>query len=834
MRPARGRQPTPPPSTASRTLLAGLGADIRYAARLLNRQWRHSLLTVATLALGIGATTTFFSLTYGVLLRPLPWPNASRIVTLKEARGGSPPRFGAFSNAAYLAWVEKPATVDDIVAWSGGVRTITDVVDPERVRVVAATPNVFRVLGVRPLLGSFFDRASGSSPVVVLSERLWRRRFDAARSVIGTGISLDRERFTVVGVIASELDFPDRQTDALVPMLVRPAAANYLSMFNALALLRPGVTPAQAAAEGTARGRFAAPTGMTTMAIFGSDGPVGVEAERMQAAMTDDVRPALLVLPAAVGLLLITATANVASLQLARMTARSREMAVRAALGAALSRVARQLLVENLLLGLTGGAAGLALALVLHRALPALLPAEFPRIDGIAVDAPVLLCSLVLSVGTGIACGIVPALYVRRIALRDALADDGTSVGTGRSSPAGRSRALILTGQVAIACLLLVGASLLGRTFIALLQADRGYDATGVLSARVSLPAALYPDAARRFTVIERMLDRLSREPGLTHAAFTSELALTPGGSTSAFQLRTRDRGVVTAQASPRLVSQGYLAALRMHLVAGRGFSDADADSSAPVAVVNHAFATQYLDGSPLAATVPIVAYGPPDDEMREAVVVGVVDDVRYVPSAGQSQPEVFYLYRQMGRQLPVETVTLLVRTAADAGVAAAAVRAAVHDADPQLVVEAVMPLEQRLRATIARPRLYAIIIAAFAGSALAIAAVGLFGLASYVVSLRSRELAIRAAIGADRIAIAGLVLRQALALVLAGIIAGMLASAFAAQALAAQLYGIGTHDAVTFCAVPVLVLIIAGIACLWPARRAATLDVVRVLRGGL
>jgi ABC-type antimicrobial peptide transport system permease subunit len=231
---------------------------------------------------------------------------------------------------------------------------------------------------------------------------------------------------------------------------------------------------------------------------------------------------------------------------------------------------------------------------------------------------------------------------------------------------------------------------------------------------------------------------------------------------------------------------------------------------------------------------VPIVAYGQPDEEMREAAVVGVVEDVRYVTSARQSQPEVFYLYRQMGRQLPVETVTILVRTEADAAFAPAALRAAVRDADSQLVVEAVMPLEQRLRATIARPRLYAIIIAAFAGSALAIAAVGLFGLASYVVSLRSRELAIRAAIGAGRTAIAGLVLRQGLTLVFAGIVVGMLTSAFAAQALAAQLYGISTHDALTFCAVPVVILIIAGIACLGPARRAATLDVVRVLRGGL
>jgi hypothetical protein len=347
------------------------------------------------------------------------------------------------------------------------------------------------------------------------------------------------------------------------------------------------------------------------------------------------------------------------------------------------------------------------------------------------------------------------------------------------------------------------------------------------------MPAAVYPDAARRLAIVEQILGRLGREPGVTHAAFTSELPLTPGGSTSAFQLQTRDRGIVMAQASPRLVSRAYFGALRMRFIAGRGFSEADTDSSAPVAVVNRSFARQYLRASAVGASVPIVAYGLPDDQLREAAVIGVVDDVRYVTSARQSQPEVYYLYRQMGRRLPVETVTILARTGADSAWAATALRDAVRGADPQLVAEAVMPLGRRLWATIARPRLYAIVVAAFAGSALAIAAVGLFGLASYVVSLRSRELAIRAAIGAGRTAIAGLVLRQGLAIVLAGMLAGMVASVAVARTLSAQLYGIGTHDALTFCAVPAVILITAGIACLWPARRAASLDVVRVLRGG-
>lgn len=833
----RSRRPpaiAPPPAVSS-SVGAGLVQDIRYALRLLRRQPRHALLTIATMALGIGATTVLFSVTYGVLMKPLAWPNAGRVVVLQETRGGSAPRFGAFTNAAYSAWRDRATTIEGIAAWSQPLVTLTGPGEPERIRVTTATASLFSVLGARPLIGSFFAAKDETSPVIVLSERLWRQRFGADPAALGRLVHLDGVAYTIVGVLPDGFAYPNRQTQAIVPYSVPPAAGNSLSMFEAVAALRPGVTPAQAAAEGTARGRLAADTGMTTMAVFGGNGPIEISARPLQDALTSEVRRPLLVLLAAVGLLLVTATANVASLQLARTTARSREMAIRAALGAGAGRVTRQLLVESLLVGVAGGAAGLAATQALLRATPALLPADFPRADGLGVDTAVLAFAVAISAGTSIVLGLLPAWRVRRLNMVEALAEDGTApVGSGVRSRTARTRLAIMSGQVAIACMLLVGASLLGRSFLALLHADRGFDPDNVLSARLSMPVTMYPSAERRSAIVDRVLERLASTPGIADAAFTSELPLTPGGSTSAFALRSPlDGGIVKVQASPRIVSPRYFSALGIRMVAGRDFSETDTQTSEPAVIVNRAFARRYLGGSALGAKLPIVGYGPPDGEPAESTVIGIVEDVRYITAGGISQPELYYSYRQRKGGLPVQTVTLMVRTAGDSGAAAGAVRAAVREADPRLVADVVMPLEQRLLTTLARPRLYAVLLGGFAAFAVVIAGVGLFGVLSYSVAQRSRELAIRAALGARRSDILVAVLRQGLAVTAAGLAVGLLASTWMVHLLSAQLYGVTPHDTVTFVAVPLLLLAFSALACIVPARRAAGVDLLRVLRGG-
>jgi len=804
--------------------------DIRYAARLLRRQPRFALLAALTMALGIGATTTLFSISYGVLMKPLPWPSADRIVVLKETRGGNPPRFGSFTNTAYAAWREQASTIDDLAAWSQSVMTMSGAGDPDRIRVTNASASLFRLLGVRPMTGSLFtEKDEIEKPaVVVVSETLWRQRFGADPRVLGRIVRFDGEPHTVIGVLPDALSFPDRRTQAWVPFRVRPVAGNYLSLFSALAKLKPGATAAQAAAEATARGRFVADTGMTTTAIFGSNGPISISAEPLKQSWTADVRQPLIVLLAAVVLLLLTAIANVAGLHLARTSARRREMAIRAALGAGTARVTRQLLAESLILGALGGGGGLLLAWCVYRLVPSWLPADFPRLDDVSLNVTAVSVAILLSVGTGIVLGLLPAIYTRRLGLVGPLGEDGMApVGAGRKTRAGAARTAIMAGQMAIACVLLVGASLLGRSFLSLLNADRGYNPSGILTARVSLPGSMY-STERRYAIVRGILDRLETMSTATNVAFTSELPVTAGGSTSAFTLHSLD-GVRTVQASPRLVSPGAFAALGMRILEGREFSNDDHETAAPVAIVNRAFARRYLGGAPIGAKLPMgVGY---QNAAREATVVGVVDDVRYLTTTSASQPELYYSYRQFNGQLPVPVVTFLVRTSGDPRALAGNLRTAIREADDLLAPDAIATMEDRVWTGLARPRLYLILLGGFASFALIVAAVGLFAVLSQTVAQRSRELAVRAALGAAPSDILRLVVGQGLSIAVAGLIVGLAAAAVLARSMSSFLYGVTPLDGPTYLVVPLFLLGVATVACLAPARRAIKVDPVQVLR---
>jgi putative ABC transport system permease protein len=817
-----------------RAAVSSLLQDVRYAARVLRRQPRYALVAILTIALGIGATTTLFSVVNGVLVKPLPWAHADRLVILKETRGGRPPRFSSFSNAAYLAWRDRASTIDEIAAYATRTATLTGAGDPERIRITTTTASLFPALGVRPTIGTLFEsqhEASGAAPVVVLAESLWRQRFGADPGVLGRLVRLDGEPYSVVGVLQDDVAYPDRATRAWIPFRVIPTTGNNLSMFTAVATLRAGSTAAQAAAEGTAMGRHAPDTGMTTMAIFGGSGPIEISATPLVDALTADVRRPLTILLVAVGLLLLTATTNVANVQLAYATTRHRELAIRTALGAAGSRVARQLLIESLVIGLAGGGIGLGLAVVLNRLTPTMLPADFPRLDNVGVDATVVGFAVLVSIVTSLVFGLLPALRARRLNLLESLAQDGTSsVGAGTRSNTGRARAAIMAAQIAIACVLLIGASLLGRSFAALLGADRGYDPSGILTARLSLPASMYTPE-RRHAIVTQVLERLSTTPGVASAAFTSEIPITAGGSTSAFTMPSRatEGGTISVQASPRLVSPHCFSALGMRIVAGRDFAETDVDGSQPVAIVNRAFARQYLGDNAIGAHIPMgVGY---QTATVQAAIVGVVEDVRYPGSARVTQPEIYYSYLQFRGRVAVPVVTLLLRASGDTLSLAPAVRAVVRDADGALVPDAIATLEARLMTSLARPRLYAVLLGGFAVFALAIAGVGLFGVLAYGVAQRSRELAVRAALGAQRLDLVRLVLRQAIVVTAAGLAVGLLSSVVLARSTSALLYGITPYDPVTFVAVPVMLAVVALLACVSPALRAARLDPLKVLR---
>src|SRR4051812_46292681 len=623
--------------------MPGILNEARYGVRTLRREPGFALVAMLTIALGVGATTTLFSVAYGVLLKPLPWPDADGLVRVTETREGRPGRIrGTVSNGTYLAWADRPSTIEDIAGWSTQTRTLTAAAgEPERVQSPAVTASLFTMLKTRPLLGRAFERnegARGQRGVAVLSYGLWQSRFGGQPNVVGESIELDGQPYTIVGVMPRDFAFPDREARLWTAWMVPPVRGegNTTSgtIFRAIVRLRPGVTAAQAAAEATARGRTATDMGMTALALFGSRGSVDVSVGSFAESLTAEVRPAIVVLLVAVGLLLLTATANTASLQLARATARRHELAIRAAIGAGARQIARQLLVESSIVGLSGGVAGIAFAVGVNRILPSILPADFPRMDAVAIDGRMILFALAVSLAVSAACAVLPALHARRQNLVAVLAESGaTPSGGGLRSNSARARALIMFGQIAAACVLLVGAALLGRSFVALLHADRGYDPENLLTARIVVPSAYSPERRLQFT--DALLTHLRAIPGVTAAAAGNSLPFVTSGGFSAWTMPSpRDPGIlIDVQAIQRIVTPDYFQALRLRVSNGRALAETDREGAPAVVVVNRSFARAYLGDHPVGTRLPAPRGGSAGfrfrDAQADAEVVGVVEDMR-------------------------------------------------------------------------------------------------------------------------------------------------------------------------------------------------------------
>ncbi|HTL42860.1 MAG TPA: ADOP family duplicated permease [Vicinamibacterales bacterium] len=834
----------PPPSGASS--LASMIQDARYALRLMGRQPAHTFVVIATMALGIAATTLLGSITYGVLLKPLPWADAPRLVRLYETRQGSTRRFRPMmTNGTYRAWREGARTLDGLAAWDARQVAVPDRPGASRITVCDVTPSLFPLLQAAPVRGRAFvdgEEEPGRPPIVILSYGLWQQQFGGRPDVIGARIRFDTTTYTVVGVMPASFAFPDRETRAWLPFYIEPPttpdkAGVSISMFQALGRLRPGATAPQAAAEGTALGRAAIPAApherVVAIAVFGSDGPVDVTVVPMLQALTGDVRPALLILLAAVALLLTVAIANVASLQLARATARRRELALRSALGAGRGRLVRQTLVENLVLGLFAGGGGLALAALLHRALPSVLPANFPRLDDVAFDWRILAFAAALSILAGLGCAVLPALHIARSDIAPALGEDALApVGGGFRAKTARARAVILAGQMAMACVLLVGAVLLVRSFVDLMNAELGYDPSNVLTARVILTDGEY-SPERRFAVLDDLVQRLSGTPGVTHVAYSNSLPFVGGEALSSFPLKRRDGSIVQVQTGVQSVSPDYFAAMGQRIVDGRGFSPDDASRDVPVAIVNREFSRKYLEGQALGWTLPSASK--PGVRPSGRPIVGIVEDAVRRSVTDTPQPEIYGTPRRSGDgagRILDSDINLIVRTSADPRELVPVLRGIVQAAAPTAPLESIMTMRDRVAGSLANPRLYAVVLATFAGFALLIAAVGLFGVLSYTVALRRREIGVRSALGATGRDIVILVATQSLVIVAAGIAVGLLASAWATRLLGTLLYGVTTHDAVSFALVAAVLFAAAAVATIVPARRAAYVDPAKVLRG--
>jgi len=824
-----------------RTAASDIVRDLRHTARLLAREPGYTAVALLGIALGIGATTTLFSVAYGVLLKPLPWPDPERLVRLEERRGGRPGRIPwTITNGTYLAWTEA-ATVENVGGWMSVTGTFSDGGEPERIRLGRLTPTLFSVLQAQPLIGRVFETgdAGPNADTVILSHAFWHRRFGGASDILGRSVRLDERAHTVIGVMPPAFVFPDRETQAWIPAYIAPVYSEggdriSLQIFGAVARMRPGVSAAQVAAEGTARARAAREPGTAALALFGSGEPPTVTATTVLDVAVADVRPAIRVMVAAVVLLFATAIASVVVVQLARVARRRREMALRAALGASTARLARQWLTESVAIGVAGGVLGMAGARVLVGLLPAILPADFPRLGDITLDWRVGLASAAATLTAIAACALFPAMQARRLDITRSLADDAAPVGAGMRTPAARLRSAIMAGQVSIACVLLIGGGLLGRSFQALTNVDRGYDPANLLTARLPLPSG--PTYAASAAMFEGIKERMRAMPGVTHAAFGNALPLVSAGGMTGLNVRLpRDSATDSKiQTLHRTVDPDYFGAMGLRLVAGRLLSDSDSATAQPVLVVNKSFAEQYLGADPVGQRLALNLY-----RRAEWEIVGVVEDMKqgglqtggFVATTDAAQPEMFSSYRQFGG-MRLDNVFFLARAQSDPSRLVPSLRTLVREQAPALVLDSVMTMEERVMASLSRPRAYALVVGVMAAFALAIACVGLFGVLSYSVAQRAREIGVRTALGATTTDVVTLVLRSGLAVVAAGLAGGIAASGLLVQSLSKILYGVGPFDPVTFAIVPLFLVLAATVACIAPARRAARIDPLRALRG--
>ncbi len=833
------------PPSPSRSILSGTIADASYGLRLLRAKPGYAAVTILTIALGVGAVTTLFSVAYGVLLRPLPWGDTERVVRLGETRGGKQGRIpGTMMNGSYLAWADTPQTLEAIGYYSNEQpATLTGAGEATRIPMSRVTPSTIALLNVVPVRGRIFEATegrggSGQPSAALISYGLWEQRFGLRDDIVGQPIVLDGTQHTIVGVMPREFRFPSADVRAWlafqVPPVDNPNGTKTGTIMRAIGRLKPGVSSAQASSEGTARAIAAPDAGPVALALFGAREPIQITATDARDAAAADVRPAIVVLLIASLLLFVTAIANVANMQLARATARHRELTIRAALGAGTGRLARQLLIENALVGVFGSAAGLALTIALHAALPSLLPAGFPRADAIEVDGRVLAFTLVLSALTTVACGLLPLLHARRLEIARSLNEgSAASAGSGR----GRLsvvRALIVTSQVAVTCVLVIGSVLLARSFTAQINADRGYEPAGLLTALIPFPITY--SVERKEQMLERILERIQRRPGITHAAVGTGLPLVSAGGFSVFQLPSplRAGAEVDVETYRRVVTPDYFDALGIRLRAGRALNAGDTATAPRAVVVNRTFVTKYLDDIPIERAIGL-SLG--TNAVRnttgkvEAFVVGVVDDMKQDRPDEPAQAEIYVSFAQLPGVNHGGQAYVVARTIDDPLAYIETLRTAIREEDPTIALDAVMTMDQRVGNSLSRPRLYAVLFVGFAVFALVIAGAGLFGVLSQSVSQRARELAVRTALGASRASVIGVALKQMSIAMLAGLAIGLAASAALSNSLTPFVYGVSTRDWLSFGVAPIVVLIVGVIAGVVPARRVAQTDPVQVLR---
>jgi putative ABC transport system permease protein len=806
------------------TLSIDIRKDVLFAIRQLRRTPAFTTVALVTLALGIGANTAIFSVVYGVMLQPLPYANAGRILYLQESGTRGPYGVATFGN--WNDWRTRSTTFEAIGAtWGSAPLTLTGAGDPTPLQTSLASAEFWKAMYIPAVAGRYFTAAedrAGAPPVVVLSYALWQNRFSGDRSIIGRPITLSGRSYTVVGVASPEYILYPPAEKVWIPLAPSPSRLqdhtdHELAIYG---LVRRGVSPARAIAE---LSRIQASTAAANPGLPVASGVVG---QSITDAVVGPQGELLYTLLGAVGFVLLIACANIANLLIARATVRRGEIAIRGALGASRGRIVVQLLTESALLGLAGGVLGIVVALAGVRFLVT-SPIALPRLAESTVNLPVLIFTLLLSLACAFVFGLFPALRATRFDLQQSLRDGGR-VGIGDVRQPVRS--LLIIGEMCLTQVLLVGAMLLVRSTLVVQSTPPGFVANNLLAANVILPSSTYKTPAEREVVFQQLENAIGAIPGIAGVGRTLIAPIHGGGyDCPAFREGTTALDPSAVDANVRTANAQYFQTLGVRLLRGRFFTRADGTDGPPVAIVNHTLARRLFgDSDPVGQRIANCASR--DDSTRKwHTVVGVVDDVRSRGLTEDPPAELYYPTAQFATSMSA----FVIRGKLPVTTLLPAIRRAVSDVDPQLALSKVETMDQAIGDSLALPHFLMWLLVLLAGTGAVLAAVGVYGLVTYFVTQRRRELGIRLALGATERGIQWMLVRQGLILGIAGVVLGSVISLQATRLLGSFVYGVGEHDPLTLIVVSALLAVVTVAASYIPARRVAEVDALEALRMG-
>jgi putative ABC transport system permease protein len=806
-----------------------LAQNFRFALRRLRKNPGFTVVAVLTLALGIGANSAMFSIVNAVLLRPLPYRDPQRLMLLAE-RWPQFPRL-SLSYLNYKDWRDQSHSFEAVGAVRNSVMTMTGGAEAERLPSQNVTANLFDLLGTKPELGRTFSDAEdkpGAPPVAVISHSLWERRFSSSPGVLSQTITLDNQNYSIIGVMPPRFEILQQAADVILPFepwaRTLPDDRSWHPGILPIARLKPGVSLEQARSEiAVIAKRLEEQYPQTNTNVSSLVDP-------MLEQIVQNVHTALWVLIGAVGVVLLIACANVANLLLVRATGRRREMAVCIALGARPFDIIRQLLAESILVAVTGGALGLALAWAAVPLLVRLAGSSLPRSNSVSIDLGVLGFTALIAFVAGILFGLAPARHTWSIDLRETLNETNRG---GAVRAVLRTRAALVVSEIALAMLLLVGAGLLFKSFERLSRISPGFSTDHILVANIVRSPTAYSDRNVRLGFFDRLFEQISALPGVRSVGAASFLPVTGAGPALHFNIQGRPPRSPQEYtiASYRAVSAGYLKTLGVPLITGRWIEDRDREGAPAVVVVNSSFARTYFSNqSPIGQHIQVGAVPNPDPRVPWMEIVGIVADVKQ-SLASESSSEMYVPYRQADQVLPVLTMSLVVRTAGDPLAQTNSIRSVVQNIDPNQPVTAIRSMEENVAQSVSAPRFRTVLLSVFAGIALVLAAVGIFGVMAYSVAQRTRELGLRIALGASRGRVLQLVLAHGVRLTLVGVGIGLVATFLLTRYVSSLLFNVPPYDPMTLVGVVAALVVISLCACYLPARRATLVDPIVALR---